>query len=62
MKQYLDLCRRIVNEGEWVANERTGKRCLTVINADLEYDVANNPIPLNYHAKKAIGKRRLRNF
>ena len=26
MKQYLDLCRRIVNEGEWVANERTGKR------------------------------------
>ena len=20
MKQYLDLCRRIVNEGEWVAN------------------------------------------
>ena len=43
MKQYLDLCRRIVNEGEWVANERTGKRCpCTVINADLEYDVANN--------------------
>ena len=50
MKQYLDLCRRIVNEGEWVANERTGKRCLTVINADLEYDVANNQFPLNYHA------------
>ena len=46
MKQYLDLCRRIVNEGEWVANERTGKRCLTVINADLEYDVANNQFPL----------------
>ena len=46
MKQYLELCRRIVNEGEWVANERTGKRCLTVINADLEYDVANNQFPL----------------
>ncbi len=46
MKQYLDLCRRIVNEGEWIANERTGKRCLTVINADLEYDVANNQFPL----------------
>ncbi|MDP4770579.1 MAG: thymidylate synthase, partial [OM182 bacterium] len=29
MHQYLDLCRRIVEEGEWVANERTGKRCLT---------------------------------
>lgn len=46
MKQYLDLCQRIVTEGEWVDNERTGKRCLTVINADLEYDVANNQFPL----------------
>ncbi len=46
MRQYLDLCRRIVDEGEWVANARTGKRCLTVINADLEYDVANNRFPL----------------
>ena len=46
MKQYLSLCERIINEGEWVENKRTGKRCLTVINADLEYDVANNQFPL----------------
>ncbi|NAW67041.1 thymidylate synthase [Photobacterium halotolerans] len=46
MKQYLDLCQRIIDEGEWVANERTGKRCLTLINADLTYDVANNQFPL----------------
>lgn len=46
MKQYLALCQRIIDEGEWVENERTGKRCLTVINADLEYDVANNQFPL----------------
>lgn len=46
MKQYLELCQRIIDEGEWVANERTGKRCLTLINADLEYDVANNQFPL----------------
>jgi len=46
MKQYLDLCRRIVEHGEWVENERTGKRCLTVINADLEYDVGSNQFPL----------------
>ena len=39
MKQYLDLCQRIVDDGTWIENERTGKRCLTVINADLEYDV-----------------------
>jgi len=46
MKQYLELCRRIVEQGEWLENERTGKRCLTVINADLEYQVGANQLPL----------------
>tara|TARA_R110001583_G_scaffold9945_3_gene46292 strand:- start:3948 stop:4799 length:852 start_codon:yes stop_codon:yes gene_type:complete len=46
MKQYLALCQRIVEEGDWIENERTGKRCLTVINADLEYDVKNNQFPM----------------
>ena len=46
MKQYLDLCQRLIDQGVWIENERTGKRCLTVINADLEYDVANNQFPL----------------
>ncbi|MFX3766217.1 thymidylate synthase, partial [Streptococcus suis] len=36
----------IVDQGVWVENERTGKRCLTVINADLTYDVANNQFTL----------------
>lgn len=46
MRQYLDLCQRLINEGVWVENERTGKRCLTVINADLTYDVAAGEFPL----------------
>lgn len=46
MRQYLDLCQRIVDQGVWVENERTGKRCLTVINADLTYDVGSNQFPL----------------
>ena len=46
MKQYLDLCQRIVDDGVWVENKRTGKRCLTVINAELNYDVGNNQFPL----------------
>jgi thymidylate synthase len=46
MRQYLDLCQRIVDEGVWVENKRTGKRCLTVIDADLSYDVGNNKLPL----------------
>ena len=46
MKQYLALCKRIVREGYWVENKRTGKRCLTVINADLEYDCKNMHLPI----------------
>jgi thymidylate synthase len=46
MKQYLDLAQRIIDEGSWIANSRTGKRCLTLINADLTYDVAGNKFPI----------------
>lgn len=46
MKQYLDLCNRVINEGVWVTNERTGKRCLTVINADFEYDLRDGRFPV----------------
>ncbi len=46
MLQYLDLCKRVVEEGVWIENERTGKKCLTVINADLSYDVGAGQFPL----------------
>ena len=46
MKQYLDLAQRIIDEGTWISNSRTGKRCLTLINADLTYDVAGNKFPI----------------
>lgn len=46
MNQYEALCQRIIDDGTWIENERTGIRCLTVINADLEYDVGNNQFPL----------------
>ena len=46
MKQYLNLCNRIIKEGEWVFNERTGKKTLTVINADLVYDVGAEEFPM----------------
>jgi thymidylate synthase len=46
MKQYLELCRRVIENGEWVENDRTGKRCLTIINADLEYDVSDGLLPV----------------
>jgi thymidylate synthase len=46
MEQYLDLCQRIIEKGTWIKNKRTGKSCLTIINADLQYDVKNNHFPL----------------
>ena len=46
MKQYLALCQRIIDEGVWVDNERTGKRCLTLINHDLTYHVDKGEFPL----------------
>ncbi|HAC88733.1 MAG TPA: thymidylate synthase, partial [Gammaproteobacteria bacterium] len=44
--QYLALSQRIIDQGSWVENKRTGKKCLTVVNADLSYDVANNQFPI----------------
>ncbi len=46
MKEYIDLCNRIINEGTWVTNKRTGKRCLTVIDANFTYDVSNGNLPV----------------
>lgn len=46
MKQYIDLCKRILSDGEWITNNRTGKRCLTIINADFEYDCSDETFPV----------------
>ena len=46
MIEYLELCRRVIEQGEWVENERTGKRCLTIINADFEYDLRDGTLPV----------------
>ena len=46
MQQYLSLCQRIVDQGVWIENARTGKKCLTAINADLTYDVGQNQFPI----------------
>lgn len=60
MKQYIDLCKRVIEEGVWIKNERTGKNCLTIINADLEYDVSAGILPVlttkKLHWKPAIAE------
>lgn len=45
-ENYLDLNRRIIKDGKWVENKRTGVRCLTVINHDFEYDCSGESVPL----------------
>ena len=45
-EEYLKLCQKILDEGVWVDNERTGKRCKTIINHDFVYDVGNKEVPL----------------
>ncbi len=44
--QYENLCQRILDKGVMIPNERTGVGCLTVINADFEYDVGFGEFPL----------------
>lgn len=60
MRQYLELCHRIIGEGEWINNERTGKRCRTIINADLQYDMRDHRLPIlttkEVDWKQAIGE------
>ena len=60
MKEYIELCQRVIEEGVWVENKRTGKRCLTIINADLEYDVSSGTLPVlttkKVYWKSAIGE------
>lgn len=43
---YLELVEKVLSEGEWVYNKRTGKRCLTIPEHTLYYDVGANAIPL----------------
>jgi len=45
--QYIDLCKRILDEGVWVEHKRSGKRRLTVANVSLNYDVGAGEFPLD---------------
>lgn len=58
--QYLSHLNRILHTGDWIENARTGVRCLTVINADMQYDVGAGAFPLvttrKLGIKTAIGE------
>lgn len=58
MKQYIEQGKRLLNEGVWIENPRTHVKCLTVIGADFNFNVAGNELPLvttrKAYAKQAI--------
>jgi len=45
-EQWMDESLRILNEGTWITNERTGKRCKTVIGTTFTYDVSEGHLPV----------------
>ncbi len=57
---YDELGRKILNEGTWVENDRTGVKCLTLINADLEYHPRLGLAPLmtsrHHYIKGAVSE------
>jgi len=40
------MLQRIMHEGVWITNKRTGQRCLTLINHDMTFN-ARDPAPVN---------------
>lgn len=46
MKQYLELCQKVLDEGIDVTNKRTGTTCKTIPFAHLSYDVGRGKFPL----------------
>ena len=58
--QYLGALQRIQQQGRWINNDRTGIRCLTVINIDFTYNVGAGVFPLvttrKLGIKTAIGE------
>lgn len=45
-EQYLDTFRKILREGEWVGNHRTGTRCLTIPRHVYEIELKPDTCPL----------------
>jgi thymidylate synthase len=45
-KDYLAACQKVLDEGVWINNKRTGTKCLTIPKLTFTYDVSNDPLPV----------------
>ena len=46
MKAYIDIGKRILDEGVWLENARTGQKTLTIIGATFEHDLSDGTVPV----------------
>ena len=46
MKAYIDIGKRILQEGVWLSNARTGQKTLSIIGATFEHDLSDGTVPV----------------
>jgi thymidylate synthase len=46
MKTYIDIGKRILSEGVWLKNARTGQKTLSIIGATFEFDLSAGKVPV----------------
>lgn len=46
MKEYMDIGKRILEEGVWLENKRSGGKTLAIVGATLEYDISEGYVPV----------------
>ena len=46
MQAYLDIGKKILEEGKWIKNKRTGQKTLAIIGATFEHDLSTGTVPV----------------
>ena len=46
MQAYLDIGKKILEEGQWIENKRTGQKTLAIIGATFEHDLSTGTVPV----------------
>jgi thymidylate synthase len=45
-REYINLCNTVLNDGHWLYNERTGKKCLKIHGHMMKFDLSDGTFPL----------------
>ena len=61
MKAYIDIGKKILKEGVWIKNARTGQKTLTIIGVTFEHNLADGTMPA-VTTKKLFWKKVIMNI